>query len=420
MGNYQIQAWINDSLTTPVNASRLGHIEQGISDARDIADQAIGAVQTVNSGVPGAVYFDTFFAGADDNAKVNSMNTWAAAASGPTPVVLFAARQYNHSTPIQLYAGLKLGGSAGFAAREFSRGTVINYTGGAGTSQMAYPASNPRGMSDNSPRDVTMTGIQFQGGTTTHFLPKLSPGSTTGTVLWYCQFHNCCWKQFDTVWWGAGTGTSISGVTHLQVAGQQGNAPFNVGGSENSLFGNDVYSFADRQVATGTPLIRTSMQKSYIGKIMITARQTDWMISVEGGNSITIDGLAFDSQSGDPVYGAGLKITGGDGVVVSNCSFKGVATAPASATGGASANKGWIHATGGRQVLVQGCQFLRGGNNMPATSFPVLYAGSSTNEFKWGLNNYSNYSGSPAVVQQAASGKIFTVADPSISVVTAA
>lgn len=421
--SYDIQQWLNDSLTTPINAQRLGYMETGIKNAAQIADQALAAASVVNSGIPGAVYFDTFFSGADDNAKFTAMNSWMEAMTGPTPVVFFAARQYNHNVPIKLFSGLKMAGSAGFAAREFSRGTVINWQGAANTSQFIFPGSQPAGQSyptDGSPRDCTFTGIQWQGGSSTHFLPKLTTSGTAGQNLWYFQWHNCAWKSFNTIWWGAGTGCSITGITHMQGAGMQGNSPLQIGGSENHIFGNDGFSFVDRSIATGTPFIRSSMYKSTIGQVMITARQSDFFLSVEFGESLTMRGVAFDAQGSDPVYGAGIKISGCDGITFDGCSFKGMATTPASGAGGSSANRAWIMATGGAQMTFTGNHFRREGNNIPATSYPLLYASSGTANVKWGYNNYSAFGGSPAVIQQAVAGKLTAQDDPALTVVTAA
>ncbi|UQA59939.1 hypothetical protein [Polyangium aurulentum] len=63
-------------------------------------------------------------------------------------------------------------------------------------------------------------------------------------------------------------------------------------------------------------------------------------MSIEGGHSLLLDGLALDAQDSDPVYGSGLKISGGDGITITNCSFKGMMTNPASGSGGFRGEQG--------------------------------------------------------------------------------
>jgi hypothetical protein len=168
----------------------------------------------------GMVYFDTFFEGATVDAKLAAMNTWHRAQTGPTPAVLFDAKQYSFSTPIKLFSGMALIGGKQVAAHEYSRATVFNWTGADGTSMFIFPGEQPPQSypSDNSPRDVTVAWIQMQGDGSTHCLPKNDPSSSShaGRVLWMSNFHGCGFKNFATVWWGWGDGTSITGPTHVQ------------------------------------------------------------------------------------------------------------------------------------------------------------------------------------------------------------
>ncbi|WP_330186369.1 hypothetical protein KZZ52_17115 [Dactylosporangium sp. AC04546] len=376
----------------------------------------------------GFVYFDTFFEGATVNEKIDAMNAWhlAQGGSASTPAVLFDSKLYSFSNPIKLVSGMALVGGKRVAAHEYSRATVLSWTGGADTSMFVFPGVQPtQGYpSDNSPRDITVAWIQLQGGGSTHCIPKNDPstGSYSGKVLWMSNFHGCGFKNFATVWWGWGDGTSISGPTHIQGCLD---TPFFLAGSENSLFGEDAFSFMDSSGAAwgaaGKPFIRSRMDKSRIGQVMVTARKTAYHLSVEGGHSLLVSGFCFDAQDSDPVHGSALRVTGGDGIVFQNTTFKGAMNAPASATGGTAANRGWAHVTGGTQIAFLGNRFTRRGTTATAAT-PLLFAGSGVGkgQVKWGFNAYVNYAGANAVIQQATADRIAALSDPLLTVTTAA
>ncbi|GAB3142583.1 hypothetical protein GCM10027290_17390 [Micromonospora sonneratiae] len=403
----------------------------GLAGAAGLAGVARGAVAEApladGTTDAGLVYFDTFFAGATDDERIMSMNAWHLAQTGvSSPAVLFDSRRYDFSTPIKLVSGMALIGGKSAPAREYSRATVFNWTGAAGTSMYEFPGQQPpQGYpSDNSPRDVTVAWIQMQGGGSTHCLPKNDPSSASysGKVLWMSNFHGCGFKNFATVWWGWGDGASISGPTHVQGCTD---TPFFLAGSENSIFGTDAFSFMDSSVAAwgtaGRPFIRSRMEKSSIGHVMITARKTAYHLSVEGGSNLLVSGTCFDAQTSDPVHGSALRVTGGDGIVVQNVSFKGVMNDPASASGGTAANRGWAHVTGGSQLTFLGNLFSRKGTTATATT-PLVYVGSGVglHQVKWGFNTYGNYGGANAVLQQAAANRLVVVTDPLVTVTTAA
>lgn len=415
---------ISGSTDVAISTVGDGHVLQydtGIAKWKNAPAPSSGG----SGSLPGYVYFDEFFDGATDSAKIATMNSWAQAQAGtPTPTVLFAARQYNFSTPIKLFSGLKLSGPTS-PAREFSRSTIFNWQGGSGTSLFIFPPEGQTGQSypsDGSPRDITVSYIQMQGGTSTHCIENFDPqggGSPwVGHTLWYCQFHACGFKNFQTVWWGWGTGTSISGQTHFQSIIS---TALWVGGSENSIFGDDAMSFAANSASwTSTPFIRTNMSKSVIGRCMVTGRKGSTVLRVDGGHNLSVRGLEFDAQSSDPMYGAGLIITGGDGINISHCSFKGVSANPSHADVymGAAGNKGWIHISGGSQILITDNMFRREGAQAPAESYPLVHVASSVGDgqVKWGYNAYSGYGGAQAVIQQQAANKITSLPDPTLSV----
>lgn len=380
---------------------------------------------TSGSTTPGLIYFDTYFAGADDNAKMTAMNNWAMNHGGqPQPGVVFDTRVYNFTVPIKLFSGLKLVGGSMSPAREYSRSTVFNWQGASGTSLFIFPTEGQTYQSypsDGSPRDISVSFIQMQGGGSTHCIQNFDPtgGAYSGHTLWSSDFHDCGFKNFQTVWWGWGDGTSISGQTHFEALTS---TALYIGGSENRIFGNDAYSFAGYPNDPGVPFMRSIMAKSYIGNCMITTRKGSTALTIEGGHNLVVDGMAFDAQSSDPTYGAGVVITGGDGISIINCSFKGMATQPASGWGGAANNRAWIQVNGGDQIVLQSNSFHREGNNMPATSYPLLFVASSVanGAVKWGYNSYSSFGTDSAVIQQAATGKITAISDARLTVTTAA
>jgi hypothetical protein len=134
-----------------------------------------------------------------------------------------------------------------------------------------------------------------------------------------------------------------------------------------------------------------------------------------------VSGFCCDAQDSDPVYGSALRVTGGDGIVFQNTTFKGAMNAPASAGGGTAANRGWAHITGGTQIAFLGNRFTRRGT-AATTATPLVYVGSGVGvgQVKWGFNTYGNYAGAKAVVQQAAADRIAVLPDPLLTVTTAA
>src|SRR5690606_37211133 len=121
----------------------------------------------------------------------------------------------------------------------------------------------------------------------------------------------------------------------------------------------------------------------------------------------------------DPMYGSAIRISGGDGILIRGCSFKGVMSNPGSAAGGSSANRGWITVTGGTQIVVAGNSFVRAGSSQAPTSTPLVWvgAGVGANQVKWGLNSSAGYSGVPAHIAQSSAGKIVNI-DSSVIVDT--
>jgi len=382
----------------------------------------------VGGSFPGAVYFDTFFAGSTDDQKIAAMNTYNSAqgdgqsGSSIQPVILFGARQYNFSTAIQMYSGMSLVGTKLSNAHGTVVQTKFNWQGTTGTSMLAFTGSQTsQGYpSDGSPRDMFFGNILFNGPSSTHFIENHNPNtdSSAGRVIWYSRFNNCAWSNFQTIWWGWSDGSAVDGSCDIS---QIGSTAFFLAGAESILFGKETYSQADNTTDTGVPFIRSKLAKSMIGYCLFTGRGATSGISVEGGNNTVIDGFCVDAQSSDPMYGAGIRVSGSttDGLVITNCSINGVASNPASGQNGASNNKGYIHISGGSQITIAGNNFARGGSAPPATTFPLVYAtGVGAGQVKFGYNNWSGWAGAGAVVQQSATGLITNIADPNLAVTT--
>ena len=334
--------------------------------------------------------------GGSDDERIGVLNERAKrSAAKDTPVYEFAHRTYTLSTPIQLYSGLKLVGSGGLPAREFGSGTTIRWRGEPDSSIFTFP---PEGQTrqgypaDGSPRDISISGILFEGRGQTDVLPRLSMSADSyrGQTLYYCNLHNLGVRAMRTFWWGYGTGTSLTGSFHAQAMSE---TPLFLGGSENTIFGSEAQSFMDNSsaawVSSGKPFIRTVMEKSYIGRVIITARSDSYHLSVEGGGSLIVSGVQFDAPSSFPSYGSALKVSAVDGLTISNCVFHANMANPG------DGSRGVVDISGGRNVVVYGNQFVAGrpqDREGPGSETPIVFC-SSPDTVKIGLNGYPGYAG---------------------------
>lgn len=369
---------------------------------------------------PGYIYFDDYFSGSTDDQKIAAMNNWVYTQSpqAALPSIIFAPRAYTISTPIKLFSGLTMLGANSTPSRYSNPGTTIKWTGASGTSLFIFPPEGQHAQSyptDGSPRDIMVANMQLFGNSTTHVFPKLNVDGSDyqGHTLWFCLFYNLTIQTWSTIWWGYGDGTCFAGFTDISNISD---TAFVIGGSENRMFGSDYYSQANMSDIGGKPFMISRMAKSYIGNIMFTSRKSSFQLKIDGGNNMVIDGVAFDAQSSDPVYGAGLQISGGSAITVTNCSFKGMATNPASGGGGSGVNRGWVDVSGGDQITFVGNNFQLLGNNIPATSYPLLYADASlpAGAVKWGFNNYTGFGTDILQLTQGATGKIVVQTDPRV------
>ncbi len=342
--------------------------------------------------------------GTTDNARVTAMNTESAAhGGGYTKAYMFASRQHDISVPINLTSGLKLLSVNNATPREYNRSTTIHWQGLTGTSMFAFPASqtNQTYPVSPAPRDIYIAGIQFQSGTTgCHWIPPTLTYDTT-KVLWYCQFHNCSWMYFDSVWRGYATGCNISGTCHFQ---HNTGTVLELGGAENYIFSNGPKSLADSSDSDSIFLI-SHMDKSQVGSIMITSRYNGLNMKVDGGNGCRYTGLEFDTQTGAPVYGRQVYITGGDAHTFRDCHFVGYMDAPTTATGGSASHRGAIHMTGGTQMYFDGCIFQKRGNTTDTA--PLMYVGPSVGASQVKLGAVLGYDyTATARIQESTAGKI--------------
>lgn len=362
------------------------------------------------------VFFDTYFKGDTLNAKMQALNAWMPErqkTAGPIPPVMFDSKTYPFSVPIEQYSGFTFLTPNPTPVREFSRRTVLKWQGGKGTSMFAWPTKPQSGQSypgDGSPRDTNWLAVQFEGPAGTHFMPLGDRGNYKGKTLWYFTVHNCSWKSFDTVYRGAVTGLTISGISHFQGLGDE---PLVLGGSEAGLFVGG-YAFVDsKRMSPGVAFVRSSLSKSQIGLVMFTGRQDLVPVVLDGGEATRLDGTRIDAQDSDPINGAGLRITGGAGHIIS-AGLKGVGAK-------AGAARGWIEITGGSEHLIERSAFLRKGTSPAAVTLPVVYVGGTAERVKVGLNTFPGWpAGSRPVVQQTRAGRVVACTDPTVDLLTAA
>ncbi len=369
--------------------------------------------------------FDDLSAG-DANADVAALNTWMASltASSHHPTVIMDEPLYTLTTPIQLWSGLRLQGGEGDAdVKEYSTGVRVKWNGPADSSLFVFTGtqngqSYPSG---GSPRDVHITNIQFEGTSTTDWIQRFDPDTWetnhVGHELWVSTIKGCSWKGFRTIYWGWIDAVTFAGPSHVQGVYD---TPFAFGGSENSFFDSGGYSFIDSNpnatpfYSLGKPFIRSALSMSKVGgQLMITARRNSYSMLIDGGYNTVDSGVAFDAQESDPVYGSQLRINGWvRNITVADNSFNNAMSAPGSALGN---NRGWIDVGDADNVTFEGNMFRKGS---ASTSTPLLYASTSVEKLRWGMNTVGDFGATSPTVQQASSGRI-GLDDPFTTVVTA-
>lgn len=244
------------------------------ADEADLA--AVKAAQQVGTTTPVTAKLPFDSSGNTDNERIAAVNAYFKAHGNET--VILPARYIDHSNQIELWSGMKLASVNPNPPREYSRSTVLHYSGPAGTSHIktglqqtgqSYPGSG-------AVRDFSIRGVQLEGRAGTHLFPKHAPvgynPATDGLgVLWYGEIHDCGAKGYETLCWGYLDGCRLfTGQSHVQGITD---TPFYLGGAESQIFDNSN-SFMDNSTEawalSGKPFIRSLLTSSCVGDVMIT------------------------------------------------------------------------------------------------------------------------------------------------------
>ena len=115
-------------------------------------------------------------------------------------------------------------GSAGLPAREYGSGTTIRWAGLPRPSVFMFPPDGQAGQSypkDGSPRDISMSGLLFEGGSRTDVFPRLAMTGDDypGHTLWYCNLHNLGVRDMRTF---------LVGLRHRRFADRDFSCPGDV------------------------------------------------------------------------------------------------------------------------------------------------------------------------------------------------
>lgn len=369
-----------------------------------------------------SVDFDSYFApggpgnpgGTDgsDPGKFAALDAWLAARNGATgrPKVRFGARNYQF-TSLGLWAGMDLEGVK--PAREYKTGTVFtcsqpNAFRWVQNTGYSYP-------SQGAPRDINIANIYFVMGQGKNWIEPATT-YTTARVLWMSTVRGCGWTGPQTIMDCYQDGVSVFDAFHVQGAYD---TPWRWRGSE-CLIGGAGHSFMDGDKAyamnvSGKPFMELALSVSTVADVMISSRGAAYALLINGGDRLTLRGVAFDASDTDPTYGSAVKIVKGSAIGFDHCSWKGMMTNPGAAAG---LNRGWCDISGGSEITFLGNHYRRAGNNVPATTVPLVYAEADVLGVKFGLNSLSGFGTAKGVLRQAAAGVITANLDPSVTVQT--
>lgn len=376
---YTKQTWVNGAAgVTPLNATRLNYIEDGIAAAQAAGEASGAGVSAVNFG---QFFLDSATGATDDARYGNSLST--VSADTYPRIIKCQAKNYAISTAARSpYTGWRLEGTWGYSNPERNSGTKT------GT---RFSLSMNGGFMEHSGGDVfslSMRDISFTGGSSATVFSRNA--SATGTL--YC-FHasgiyaSGCRSLFGTQaskmvitaadWWGTWeVNNCYSGAFHL-------------GGSDNVLWRDGMLldsgtAFNSAGASNGQYHIwMDSLEKSDVGPVYETAegawagiRQTGpatpW---TSGGNNmggpITYYGLRLEGRNaGAESNGSLFRLEGGI-AILDKCWISYGMGSPAT-PGHSPADAGMIHQTGG--ILdVDGCttDFATG---VSKTTVPFVYS----------------------------------------------
>lgn len=307
------------------------------------------------------------FTGTDSDKWTQVLAWLAARGNGPRPDLLLPARALTVTLPIPTWAGLRMVGGR-TPAREFGSGPTLIYAGPSGTSLFTQQQNSGYGYPANGVvRDMSFDGIQFQAANDRDLFPTVTAWDSS-KVEWFVNFNNCGFVGWRHLLWGYGDGFTVTGLTHLQGGVD---TAFKFGGSENVLFGDGslIDSAQAAWLTAGKPFIEMTGSKWTIGGAMISARNSAYQLLVSGGDSGRCIGTYFDAPDSAPTSGAQVRVTGGDGLSLVGCNFKG--GHGVSVTGGTSVNiigctfdanaeVLTIASTFTGRVKMTGCEFTKG------------------------------------------------------------
>lgn len=365
--------------------------DDDIDDEARARLDALEAKPTGTTTVVGAAKTPFNSLGADDTQRF--VNLVAKIKSGWKGEVEFEVR--NHNCPVQIptIAGIRWTGTA-TPAGEFGTGTVITYTGPAGTSMFLLTKNTGYNYPSNGvSRDCRFSGIQFNAPNDRDFLPPApSTAFNADYVQWYWTFHDCGWVGWRKITSGWGTGLDLTGYTHLQGCAS---TPWAIGGSECKWFvgGGLVDSGNAAWMAADQPFLDWSASKSVIGSVMLSARGKSYQLRVTYGHNSRCIGTEFDAPDGSPTAGAQVRFTGNaTNFNFQACSFKG--------------GSGILATAGATEIGVESCAFA---NNRGLARLEAGFTG----VLKWGASN--TYGNCPRIIYAARKDQV-VCADPTVEI----
>jgi hypothetical protein len=338
------------------------------------------------------------FAGSSDDAKLAAAMAYAKAQTRP-PAILLADRAHSFSGgPYQMYNGMRLIGSLGWAAREFaSTGPECTATIG-GTAFLSVPSGGVA--------NVWVSGIQFRAasGSVNWMTPVTDPSA--GPIITDGVFERLAWVGFARVMQARHLRCRID----YTYTNQGTDTQFELAGSDNSYWVSG-YSFLSSTLMTAAQYyIRFNhMSRTRMGAVYITP-QVATGIRIDGSyGDLQIDGTLLDSTGRTATtacQGSAVLITAGAGITLRGCWFFNNAVNPSS-TGRNPVDKGQVMVRGtASEILLDSCNF--GGFNAqtgytPSTT-PAVYASTGATAVK--LCNLIASNGGTKLVQHQSSGII--------------
>jgi len=337
----------------------------------------------------GVVAFDSF-GGANDDAKMASALSYIGAQTyRPTLVLANRSHSFANSYPLTI-KGFRLSGPLGGLEREFSVQCKVNVTG---TSLFSV---DPTATASVGAKDFQIRGITFSGNGSNYFLAPVTD-LTAGPILVDATFRDGGWINFKTV----------MQARHLRVniekmyANAGTDTQFYLAGSDNNYWvEGQSYLSAVAMTSTQYYVRFAHMSRTTLGAVYITP-QVSPAVRIEGSyGDLFLVRTKFDGAGRNTSttweQGPAIQITGGNGIVITQCEFFNTAVAGAS-------TKGIIQIQGGADHLVSDCAFIGGSqqtSNTPLTR-PAIYTTASCK-----VRGLIAPNGHQKILQQSVSGLI--------------